>query len=85
MKSQHTISFKWITIPLVLAVFVNSALFLPSVSAQDEFPPTPTQTPTEEPTEEPVVDDLPESTPQPSDIPPSEGPSIQSFSHIQAE
>lgn len=46
MKSQHTI-FKWIAIPIVLALFLSSALVSPSVSAQDEVPPTSTETPTE--------------------------------------
>ncbi len=123
MKPQHTI-IKLIAIPVILIVFLNSALVLPSVSAQDEFsststptltfvqepteepiyefPPTSTPTPaedateepvdeftptptltqtsTEESTEEPVTDEPFEPTRQPSDNPPSEDPSIQSFS-----
>ena len=77
MKSQRTI-FKWIAMAIAFAVFLAFAFAQHSVSAQDEFPPTPTQTPTEEP----VEDNFFAPTPQPSDIPPSEGPSIQSFSAL---
>lgn len=81
MKSQRDM-FKWLAMAVALAVFLAFALVLPSASAQDEIPPTPTETaieptpfPTEEPTEIP-----PETTPQPTEMPTEQGESVQPFS-----
>lgn len=81
MKSQRDM-FKWLAMAVALAVFLAFALVLPSASAQDEIPPTPTETaiePTPFPTEE-LTEIPPETTPQPTEMPTEQGESVQPFS-----
>jgi hypothetical protein len=46
MKPQRTV-FKGIAMAMVFAMFLGFVIVLPSVSAQEETPPTTTETPTE--------------------------------------
>lgn len=82
MKPKNTF-FKWIAIPVIFSLFLSSVLVSPSVSAQDEQPPTPTEIPTEE---EPVVDDFPEPTPQPTlEEGESEGGEVEGFQSFSVQ
>jgi phosphatidylserine/phosphatidylglycerophosphate/cardiolipin synthase-like enzyme len=82
MKPKNTF-FKWIIIPIIFSLLLSSVLVSPSVSAQDEQPPTPTEIPIEE---EPVIDDFPEPTPQPTlEEGESEGGEVEGFQSFSVQ